>query len=815
MNPTSTFSPRKNLRALVLIACGLFTGPGLLTAGTPDRLPGTNLLFNGWRVTPAGDSTEISDLPLKLVVAPDKNSLVAVCGGFNEHGISLLDLKTRKLRQFVPLPEAWNGLAFSRDGLHLWVSGGDSGKIHAFNYRDGVVAMDKTVAPAPDVKDVFLASLAAHPSNGKLYVCNEASQEVWVLNAESLLREAEIVVGPHPHTCILGADPDYLYVSIWGGQSVSIVDLKKNRRVHEVRVGLRPNDMALAPDGRLFVACSGDNTVQVIQTREVESSGPAANPERRIWEGTREIIATALYPQSPEGSTPDAVAVSPDGKTLFVANADNNDVMVTDISDPKISKVDGFIPVGWYPSAVTVAPDNHMLLVGNGKGLHSRANVPPKTANPRKKGTPGEYDYIGSTLSGSVSFIDKPDAARMAEYTRQVRSNCPYTPETLRRTDHASHSAIPDQVGASCPIKYVLYIIKENRTYDQVLGDFKDSAGNPAGNGEPSLTIYGERVTPNEHQLARDYVLLDNLYCNGEVSVDGHSWCDAAMATDYNQRSWIISYSSHGHLSGNSEMEMPAAGALWDLCKRHGLTFKNYGEGASFVPSSNRGTWEGERDTEKVDGWLKDLAAAEKEGELPRFTIMSLGEDHTHGTSPGDFTPDACVASNDQALGRIVEAASHSRFWKQMAIFVIEDDAQNGPDHVDAHRTIGFVTSPYVKQGSIDSTLYTTASMVRTIELILGLPPLTQYDAGATPMFDVFQMECHAVAYQLRPTTVDLTSRNTKSSPGAKQSSRMNFREYDRAPEDQLNRILWAAAKGTNVPYPAPVHRVLFTRPNP
>jgi hypothetical protein len=323
--------------------------------------------------------------------------------------------------------------------------------------------------------------------------------------------------------------------------------------------------------------------------------------------------------------------------------------------------------------------------------------------------------------------------------------------------------------------------------------------------------MYGEDVTPNHHQLARDYVLLDNLYCNGEVSVDGHSWCDAAIATDYNQRSWILSYSHHGKLPGNYEMEVPSSGYLWDLCQRHGVSFKNYGEGARSVPSANRGRWGSGRDTDRVKNWIDDLREGEKSGMLPRFTIMSLGEDHTTGTKPGTFTPDACVASNDLALGRIVEAATQSRFWTEMAIFVIEDDAQNGPDHVDAHRTVGLVISPYCQRGIVDSTFYTTASMVRTIELILGLPPMTQYDAGATPMFSCFRHHSEPTPYAALTPPVDMLAKNTEKSPGAKQSARMNFHHYDLAPEDELNRILWIAAKGPDVPYPAAIHRAIFT----
>jgi YVTN family beta-propeller protein len=785
--------------------------------------PDASLLFNGWGLSPAGEHVAISDLALKLVIAPDKHVLAAASGGYNKTGLTLLDLATRKVTQFFPLPEVWNGLAFSKDGRRLFVSGGDSGVIHVFNYTEGKATPAGALKPAPEAAPVFLAGMAVHPETGKLCVCNEANHEVWTVNPDTLKLETVVAVGLHPHSCAFGADRRHLYVSNWGSRSVSVVDTEKNRRVRDLPVGLRPNDLALAPDGRLFVACSGDNTVHVIQTRRLEAQGPGASSERRLPEGTREIISTSLYPQSPEGSTPDGVAVSPDGKTLFVANADNNNVMVADISNAlsegaqrnreSLSVVNGFIPVGWYPTAVCVSPDNQLLLVANGKGLASQPNFPGKGKSLTKLHKPPPFDYIGRLFEGSVSLIARPEAAQMAAYTEQVRRNSPYRPEALERAPIASAGVVPARVGQPCPIKHVLYIIKENRTYDQVFGDMRDRQGRPIGNGNPELTIYGEAVTPNQHQLARDYVLLDNLYCNGEVSADGHSWCDAAIATDFNQRSWIISYSMHGQLPGNEELETPAAGYLWDLCRRHGVSFKNYGEGATRVPSKSRGRWAGARDMDRVAGWIEDLQNAERTGELPRFMIMSLGENHTKGTTPGAYTPDACVASNDLALGRILAAATRSKFWKQMAIFVIEDDAQNGPDHVDAHRTVGLVLSPYCKRGSVDSTLYTTASMVRTIELILGLPPLTQYDAGATPMFKCFGKSSVLTPYDLLTPRVDLFAKNTRNSPYAKQSKRMDFRQYDRAPEDELNRILWAVAKGPDAPYPAPIHRALFTSP--
>jgi YVTN family beta-propeller protein len=783
-------------------------------------VPNTNLLFNGLGMFPAGQHVRISDMPLKMVIAPDRKAVVAVCAGHNEEGVNIVSLDLRHERQFIPLKEVFNGLVFSADGKHFYISGGDCGAIYVFNYANGKAALERTINPASSEGPIFLAGLALQPSTGALYVCNEGNNEIWVLKPGSLKLDRAIAVGEHPHSCMLGADGRYLYVSNWGSRNVTVVDLKTQQRLRDIAVGLRPNDMAMAPDGRLFVACSGDNTVHVISTARLEKVGEDASPSRRLWEGTREIISTSLYPSSPEGSTPCGLAVSSDGKSLFVADADQNCVMVADISgrlmedasshDEKISLVNGFIPVGWYPTAVAVSPDNQFLLVGNGKGLASAPSWPPKIKDPHDGYRGIGYDRPAALFEGSISFIARPDSAQMAAYTEQVRRNSNYRPEHLQRAPIPSDSIIPSRVGDGCPIKNVIFVIKENRTYDQVLGDMKDAAGKPIGNGDPNLAIYGEKVTPNHHGLAREYVLFDNLFSNSEVSVDGHSWCDAAIATDFTQRSWIMSYSRHGRIPGNTEMEIPAAGYLWDLCKRNGVSFKNYGEGAQRVPSVNRGNWTGARDTDRIEHWIADLRAAEQTGELPRFTIMSLGEDHTSGTRPGAPTPEASVGNNDLALGRLVEAASRSKFWNQMAIFVIEDDTQNGPDHVDAHRTMGLVISPWCKRHSVDSTLYTTASMLRTMELILGLPPLTQFDAGATPMFNAFQSAASPTTWAALNPQVDLNGRNTTRSAFSKESSKMNFAEYDLAPEDELNRILWYAAR-PNDPYPTPIHRALFT----
>jgi YVTN family beta-propeller protein len=787
------------------------TGPDSVLTAKPNEL------FNGWKLSPAGRQVGVNAMPMKMALSADGKTIAAVCAGRFD-GLALIDVATETTRQWLPLKRSFNGVAFSKDGKHIFVSGGNSTVIHVFDF-DGTKATEakplKVVEPTDDDSDErnFLAGVAVSPKTGKLYVCNEGTNQIIVVDPSTGKVEGTWATLAHPYTCAIGAGEDYLYVSNWGDRSVSAIDMTSGHQSARISVGVRPNEMAVGPDGRLFVCCAGDNTVHVIQTRGLVSNerANATSEKAPPPEDALEIISTSLYESSPEGSTPDGVAVSPDGKSLFVVNADNNDVMVADLADPKVSRVVGFVPVGWYPTAVL--SDGKKLFVANGKGLESAPSVPAKQPDHRKVGGI-EFDAPLDILSGSVSVIDPPDPAKLADYTRQVRANSPYTPETMKLSSLPNDSIIPSKVGDPCPIKHVLYIIKENRTYDQVFGDMTDKSGKHIGNGDPKIAMFGNDITPNQHQLAREFALFDNLYCNSEVSVDGHAWCDSAMANDWNQRNWITSYTKHGHLPGNDETEATVSGHLWDACRRAGISYKCYGEGSVFVPSANRGTWSNARnarDPEKAAGWIKDLHDSEATGNLPSFMIMSLGENHTKGTTPGAFTPQSCVASNDQAVGQIVDALSHSKFWNDTAIFIIEDDAQNGPDHVDAHRTAGLVISPYVRRGVVDSTHYTQMSMVRTIELILGLPPLTQYDAAGVPMFNAFTKKPgDAIVYNNIPQKIDLTARNTAKSPGAQASAKMDFDDYDDAPEDELNRVLWLAVKGPDAPYPTPIHRAVF-----
>jgi YVTN family beta-propeller protein len=829
----STFR-RSSLR-LVVGAWAALAASGLVTAAPKQTVgPGEKgvVLPNGWVLTPVGRHVELSDLPLNILPLSDNRRVLAGTDGYNSHHLSLIDLAQEKELAHESVGESWFGLATTANQDRVWWSGGGSNRI--FHYAIGDKELTRQLFD-PALKAQRPSGERAnqhHFRSGMLF--DAPSQTLYSLdiNAGRVdaidLRDGKIsksaTCGGRPYDIVLSHNRALLFVSDWAGRAVLAVRPDDLQVISRIAVGEHPNQIALHPkDGRLFVACASTNNVSVIDTRA----------------GTvTETIYTPLFPKSPEGSTPDALAITPDGQTLFVANADNNCVALIDIGQPSRSQVKGFIPTGWYPTAVAVTPDGKKLLVGVGKGLQTHPNAAGRSldADQKAKQEAGAlrvpYRYIGTTLSGALSIVPIPDEAQLAKYTAQVYANCPYSDKSLVGSPTAEKTVIPSRVGDPCPIRHVIYIIKENRTYDQVFGDIKE------GNGDPGLVMFGEKVSPNHHKLAREFVLLDNLYCNGQVSRDGHPWSTMAYNTDYTARDWHLTYSSRKGVDDDDDANLSKApsGYLWDACARAGLGYRNYGEYgrrvsqpdgqlrmegavpglighmcASYGISKNPG--QKQRDTSNVDIFLEEFHEFERQGKLPSLMVMSLGEDHTTGTRPGTFTPAACVASNDLALGRLVEGVSRSKSWPETAIFVIEDDAQNGPDHVDAHRTVGLVISPYVKRKAIDSTQYSTVSMIRTIELILGLPPLSQYDAAARPMYGSFNERADLSPYESVPAQIDVNAVNSPLAYGADRSMKMDFSEYDRIDDFELNEILWRSIKGVNAPLPAPVRRAIADRP--
>ena len=774
-------------------------------SGEAITLPGqdgkTTLLFNGWRLSPAGRHIQTGDMPLGGAISPDGSTLAITNSGYNAHELHFIDLATEKETFKLPLSRTWNGIAWSPDGGKLYVAGGIS------NMQYDVYVIQKTDSgwekgkgfklSGNDPLKTCVAGLALTPDGRNLLALNNSDGFLHILDAASGDPVSRLEVGDHPVvTRVAGSRA---YVANWGGSEIAaldISDIKNPRIVQRVATGLHPNDIAVSTDGRLFVSCGNSDEITVIEAE----SGRAA-----------ESVKTSLTPRAPSGSTPNALALSTDGKTLYAANADNNNVCVIDVSRKGRSRVAGFIPTGWYPSSVHVTPDGKRIIIGSGKGM----GTGPNPVNlPINKETATGFTHHGRLLSGFLSFVDAPSESDLKTYTQQCLSNAPYRDSHLTESASDRKTAIPTKIGGRTPIKYVLYIIKENRTYDQVFGDI------PRGNGDPRLTLFGKDVTPNHHALAEQFVLLDNLYCSGEVSADGHPWSTSAYATDFTQRSWVLQYSAKGQTVRTESVADPKGGYIWEACARKGVPYRSYGEywnhstlknniSEAFIGKTGSGQAAPGRDTEKAEIFIKEFKEYEKQGKIPRFMIMSLGENHTNGTRPGAYTPKAMVASNDQALGKIVETITHSSVWKEFAIFVIEDDAQNGPDHVDSHRTCGLVISPYTRRGHLDSTMYSTASMLRTMELILGLDPLSQYDASATAMFNSFTDKPDLAAYRNLPPLIDLNAKNQATAYGAAESAKMDWTEYDRIDEQALNRILWHSIKGKNTAMPPIVRRSL------
>ena len=828
----------------IFAASQLLCGQATPEAGKPrypGPVPGGYLLPNGWTITPTGRQVELSDLPLNIIVEGDK-AFVAT-SGFNRHSLSIIDLNAAKVLDEATVRQSWFGLARDAATDRIWWAGGGHGQIHAFGMKDG--KLNQTSAkegvgitegvrlPTIDPTAGFRSGILLEKGGKSLVSLDINKGLILRVDAETGKTVRTSTIGGRPYDVVLAPNGKLLLVSDWAGKRVVLLDPENFAMAGSIAVGDHPNQMVAHPkDNRVFVACASSNKISVIDTL------------RGI---VIEEIHTALFPRAPEGSTPCALALDPAGKTLYVACADNNAIAVIDVEPREDGKpasaVKGFIPTGWYPTAVTVSPNGKQLLVGVGKGNQSKPN--PVFTEQQKKAVEKDevrsaarrlmpYPYIGTTMSGSLSIVEIPDEAKLKEHTAQVYRNCPYSDSQLTTAPSARKTAIPTRVGDKSPIEHVIYIIKENRTYDQVFGDI------PGGNADKSLVMFGEKITPNHHKLAKEYVLLDNLYCNGQVSRDGHPWSTAAYHTDYIARDWHLTYSRRKGVEDDDEghLSNPPSGYLWDACKRAGLSYRSYGEygkrvsepdGSSrmegrvpglvghFAPKYGLAAKPGTkvRDTHKVESFLEEFRDYEKNNNLPRFMVVSLGEDHTSGTTPGAFTPEACVASNDLALGRLVDAVSKSSLWAKTAIFVIEDDAQNGPDHVDAHRTIGLVISPYVRRKHIDSTQYATVSMIRTMELILGLPPLSQYDAAARPMFESFTDKPDLTTYAHVPANIDLDAVNKATAYGAARSAKMDFTEYDRIDDFELNEILWRHVKGANAPLPPAVRRAIAFRSQP
>jgi len=817
-------------------------------------------------LTPAGWQVELPPMrPHALALSPD-HSLLVTAGQL--HQLIVISAQSGKLLQRVPLPSdqfrvaspvaaeapdpdeqaqlSFTGLTFSPDGSRIYLSN-VNGDIKIFE-----VAEDKFVSPlfnftlppanAPGRKAEIPTGMAVSPDGKKIYVALNLSNRLAELDAATgkVLRIWD--VGVAPYDVVMAGKK--IYVSNWGGRrpdadsvtgpaghgtlvrvdpvcfiasegSVSVINLDRTNQT-EIVTGLHACALALSPDGKFLVGANdGSDTLSVIDTR------------------TDKIVETIFARQNPGdpfGAQPNALAFDKSGGKLFVCNGTQNAVAVVQF-DPGNSKLLGLIPVGWFPGAIVFDASRKQICVANNKGMN---------------GGSGPFN-IGQYYN-TLSVVAVPSAKKLAEFTQTALADLRYPllaqAKLPSRKDQIAQP-VPERVGEPSVFQHVIYIIKENRTYDQVLGDVK------AGNGDASLCNFGHRVTPNEHQLVRDFVLLDNAYCCGMVSADGHQWADSALATDYIEREfsgWPRSYP----FGGDDALALSPAGCIWDDALAHGKTVRDYGEftwthkawknpaqkGAldflacyhDFVSGSNAiayicepnvaslrpcvvtntASWDLDvPDVFRAAQFIKELKQFEQTGNLPDFIILWLPSDHTSGTRFGSPTPAAQVADNDLALGQIVDAVSHSRFWTNTCIFAVEDDPQAGVDHVSGFRTTAYVASPYTKRGVTVSMQYNQTSLLRTMELMLGLPPMNQMDATATPMFDCFTNTPDFTAFDAVTNNVPLDEMN----PAPKQisdaqmrkdayvSARLPLQKPDQCPEDVLNRILWRATMGAK-PYP-------------
>jgi YVTN family beta-propeller protein len=770
------------------------------------QVAGQILLPNGWKLSPAGHSLALGDLPLNMQLSASGKFLAITNNGQSTQSIQLIDPKTEQILDERVIKKSWYGLAFSKDEKHLYASGGNDNWIVDYQIKDNKFASADTIKLGlvwPKGK-ISPAGIAVNNLNTRLYTVTKEDSCLYIIDPAKKEILKKVQLPAIAYSCVLSPDESKLYISLWGGGAVAVVSTKTEAIIQEIAVGDHPNELLLSKKGTfLFVANANDNTVSVIRT----------STNKVI-----ETISTTLFATQLTGSTTNGLALSQNEKILYIANADNNCLAVFDVSIPGNSRSQGFIPVGWYPTNVKILGSK--ILVANGKGNTSMAN--PQGPQPISKADNSGYQmgstannrlqYIAGLFKGSLSFIATPKPAQLKLYTKQVYANTPFNDKKTVFSEGETGSPIPRKLGAKSPIKHVFYIIKENRTYDQVLGDMKK------GNGDSTLTLFGNKVTPNQHAFANNFVLLDNFYVDAEVSADGHNWSMAAYATDVVEKTWPTSYGSRGgstNFEGGRPVTYPKDGFIWDYCKRAGVTYRSYGEFGDYG-KANIKSLEGHMcaaspgfnmditDQVRADAWEHDFDSLLVKGTVPQFSTIRISNDHTSGQKKGKISPQAAVADNDLAVGRILDRISHSAVWKESVVFILEDDAQNGPDHVDAHRSPAFIIGPYVKRNEVIHTMYSTSGFLRTMELILGLPPMSQYDAGAVPLFECFTSKPDFTPYSLIRPLISLDTRNVAVNESSRRSEAFNFAKEDAAPDLDLNEVVWKSVKGENSIMPAP-----------
>ena len=831
-------SPKRFLRfglVLMTIAAGGFlalrsqSAPPEKVGPLPD---GGFLLNSGWVIRPAGQQVPVDTFPMSTAISENGKYLLVLNGGYNPPSISVIDIAQKKEVGRTPVPDGWLGLRFVPGTNRLFVGGGSRAMVYEYSLDPDSGSLNKTheFAAVPNLTNRgndFIGDVITTPDAHLLYAANLYGDSVSVINLQSGRLIDQWKCGHRPYRLLLSPGARQLLVSSWGDASIYQYDANTGQEIARTRVAPHPTDMLWidkpAPTesaetssyrARLFVAAANTNNVY--------SFGVTSDGQLNQLES----INVSLSPMHPLGMTPSALAANKEGTSLYVVCSDANAVAVADISGAP-SAVKGFIPTGWYPTAVRVLADGEIAAV-NGKGLGSRAN--PDGPNPTKPNQP-LYEggpvvapgYVAHIQTGTVAFIPPFDEEKLRQFSETTASNSPYRDDLLMNPINSEQQAFFSAAeNHPSPIQHVIYIIKENRTYDQVLGDLEK------GNGDKSLNLFNDQVTPNLHELARDFIVYDNFYENSDVSADGHNWASAAIAPDYTVKMWPSEY---GHRSkvydfeGGESANTPPAGYLWDNALQAGLTVRDYGQWTTSIPLKEvtgskqigrvndpalvshvdmnyRGFDLDYADVDRAKEFIREWNEFDSKGGAPNLMVVRMGNDHTSGTRPGALTPFALVADNDYGVGLLVDAVSHSKLWASTAIFVIEDDAQNGPDHVDSHRAPAWVISPYTRRGIVDSTMYNQAGVLRTMEMILGLRPMTHFDAGARPMFESFQKHADLKPFTVIAPKVSTTEKNPQKGPGSSASARMDFRDADKVDDDELTAVLWRAIKHSDPPVP-------------
>jgi DNA-binding beta-propeller fold protein YncE len=748
-----------------------------IAANAPTLLPTGRSI-----VAPSGPVARVGSFPQGLALTRDGTRLLVVESGYNPPMLRILDARTLAERGTVTLRGAFGVPLVDADGHGGWIAGANADAL--FHVDLEKAAVDRTIPLARGCWPAQLTRMRA----GQLAATCDLNETVAIVDEASGAVTASVRVGRRPNAIVASPDGSRLFVAMWGEHAIAVVEVGSAKLIRRIGVGAHPEALALAPDGvHLFVANTDDDSISIVDLRELDWVPRLVSLH---------FDATGLF-----GNSLNALAISPDGKRLYASAAAANAVYVLAIgSDGSLRRL-GAIPAGWYPSAVL--PTRAGVYVANAYGEGSHPNPALDLFTYQRT----RIDFIGKLEVGSVRLLVTPDetALRAGDArVRQLAGNAPLRAHPVIRP----HG----------PIRHVIYVIRENRTYDQVFGDVSEA------DGDPKIVLFGDQVTPNAHAVVRRFGVFDRTFTDAKVSPDGHNWSTAAIANDYVEKMWPQVYARPIRrelydFEDPSSASRPHAGYLWDAAVNAGVSLRNYGEFIFALNDTPTFHAIPTRDlTDRTDfrypgydlsisdlaregEWEREFRTFERNGKLPALEIVRLPNDHTEVTRPGALTPQAFVAQNDAAFGKIVDAVSHSRYWSSTAIFAIEDDCQSGPDHVDDQRTTFLIASPYAA-GGVQHAMYTTASVLRTIEILLGIPPMTTYDARALPLYDAFRPQADLRPFEAIAPKIDITAKNATTAYRAGDSARLDFVEADRNDDGTMNDILWHAVKGVRATPP-------------